>query len=190
MPFAPLRFPDGVPVLTDGRVTLRAHRLDDVAATVGMGNRINTIMQTCFFAISGVFAVNAIVTILTFAAAEEVAWRGYLLPRLLQLGRNRALAITGLVHAAWHLPLVLLTGLTGACASSPPMYARASFTCASKLSGSICKIFASSAAPKDRSPGSWELSMARAGRIVSPVTGSTEISRLSRNASVAVAVAS
>ncbi|MBW9216466.1 GNAT family N-acetyltransferase [Mumia sp. zg.B53] len=34
MPFAPLRFPDGVPVLTDGRVTLRPHRLDDVAAVV------------------------------------------------------------------------------------------------------------------------------------------------------------
>jgi uncharacterized protein len=45
------------------------------------------------------FAVNASVTIVTFAAAEEIAWRGYLLPRLLQLGRNRALAITGLVHA-------------------------------------------------------------------------------------------
>jgi membrane protease YdiL (CAAX protease family) len=57
------------------------------------------------------FAVNAIVTIVTFAAAEEMAWRGYLLPRLLQLGRNRALAITGLVHAAWHLPLILLTPL-------------------------------------------------------------------------------
>jgi uncharacterized protein len=57
------------------------------------------------------FVVNAIVTILTFAAAEEVAWRGCLLPRLLQLGRNRALAITGLVHAAWHLPLILLTSL-------------------------------------------------------------------------------
>jgi uncharacterized protein len=57
------------------------------------------------------FAVNAIVTILTFAAAEEIAWRGYLLPRLLPLGRNKALAITGLVHAGWHIPLVLLTSL-------------------------------------------------------------------------------
>lgn len=57
------------------------------------------------------FAVNAIVTTVTFAAAEEVAWRGYLLPRLLHLGRNKALAITGLVHAAWHLPLILLTSL-------------------------------------------------------------------------------
>ena len=57
------------------------------------------------------FAVNAIVTIVTFAAAEEIAFRGYLLPRLLQLGRNTALAITGLVHAGWHLPLILLTSL-------------------------------------------------------------------------------
>ena len=47
------------------------------------------------------FVVNAVVTIATFALVEEVAWRGYLLPRLLQRGRNRALAITGLVHAAW-----------------------------------------------------------------------------------------
>ena len=57
------------------------------------------------------FVVNAIVTIVPFAAVEELAWRGYMLPRLLQLGRNRALAITGLAHAAWHLPLILLTPL-------------------------------------------------------------------------------
>jgi membrane protease YdiL (CAAX protease family) len=57
------------------------------------------------------FVVNTIVTILVAAVPEELAWRGYLLPRLLQLGRNRALAITGLVHAAWHLPLILLTSL-------------------------------------------------------------------------------
>ena len=48
---------------------------------------------------------------MTFAAVEELALRGYLLPRLLQFGRNRALAITGLVHAGWHLPLILLTPL-------------------------------------------------------------------------------
>jgi uncharacterized protein len=57
------------------------------------------------------FAVNVIVTILAVAVPEELTWRGYLLPRLLQLGRNNALAITGLVHAAWHLPLILLTSL-------------------------------------------------------------------------------
>jgi membrane protease YdiL (CAAX protease family) len=57
------------------------------------------------------FAANVIVTILVAAIPEELAWRGYLLPRLLPLGRNKALAITGLVHAVWHLPLILLTSL-------------------------------------------------------------------------------
>ena len=57
------------------------------------------------------FAVNTIVTILVAGFPEELAWRGYLLPRFLQVGRNRALAITGLVHAACHLPLILLTSL-------------------------------------------------------------------------------
>ena len=57
------------------------------------------------------FAANVIVTILVAAIPEELAWRGYLLPRLLPLGRNKALAITGLVHAVWHLPLILLTTL-------------------------------------------------------------------------------
>jgi uncharacterized protein len=57
------------------------------------------------------FAANVIVTILVAAIPEELAWRGYLLPRLLPLGRNKALAITGLMHAVWHLPLILLTTL-------------------------------------------------------------------------------
>jgi RimJ/RimL family protein N-acetyltransferase len=34
MPFPPTRFPDEVPVLTDGRATLRPHRPDDVGALV------------------------------------------------------------------------------------------------------------------------------------------------------------
>src|SRR3712207_2663281 len=57
------------------------------------------------------FIVGVAVVTVTFAVGEELGWRGYLLPRLLPLGRNRALAITGLVQAVWHLPLILLTGL-------------------------------------------------------------------------------
>ena len=57
------------------------------------------------------FVASVAVVTVTFAAAEEIAFRGYLLPKLLPRGRNRALAITGLVHAAWHLPLILLTSL-------------------------------------------------------------------------------
>lgn len=57
------------------------------------------------------FVISVAVVTATFAVAEEVGFRGYLLPRLLHLGRNRALAVSGLVHAAWHLPLILLTPL-------------------------------------------------------------------------------
>ena len=43
------------------------------------------------------------------ALGEEIGWRGYLLPRLLSLGRTRALLLSGLLHGLFHLPLMLLT---------------------------------------------------------------------------------
>jgi CAAX protease family protein len=47
----------------------------------------------------------------TFVLCEEIGFRGYLLPKLLPLGRKRALLLSGLVFATWHLPLVFLTSL-------------------------------------------------------------------------------
>jgi uncharacterized protein len=43
------------------------------------------------------------------ALGEEIGFRGYLLPRLMQLGATRALLLSGLLHAIWHFPLMLLT---------------------------------------------------------------------------------
>lgn len=43
------------------------------------------------------------------AFAEEIGWRGYLLPRLLWLGEGGAFLVSGVVWAAWHLPYLLLT---------------------------------------------------------------------------------
>jgi membrane protease YdiL (CAAX protease family) len=43
------------------------------------------------------------------ALAEEIGWRGYLLPNLLPLGRARALLLSGLLQGIWHLPIILLT---------------------------------------------------------------------------------
>ncbi len=43
------------------------------------------------------------------ALGEELGWRGYLLPRLLFLGPQRALLLGGLLHGIWHLPMFLLT---------------------------------------------------------------------------------
>ena len=55
------------------------------------------------------FLIQVVILALTFALAEEIGIRGYLLPKLLSLGRRRALALSGLVWATWHMPLILLT---------------------------------------------------------------------------------
>jgi membrane protease YdiL (CAAX protease family) len=41
--------------------------------------------------------------------AEEIGWRGYFLPRLLSLGRTRALLLSGLLHGLFHIPFILFT---------------------------------------------------------------------------------
>jgi CAAX protease family protein len=55
------------------------------------------------------FLIQVVLFTLTFALWEEIGMRGYLLPKLLSLGRTRALALSGLVFATWHMPLILLT---------------------------------------------------------------------------------
>lgn len=43
-----------------------------------------------------------------FAFGEELGWRGYLLPKLLPLGKFWAYALLGIIWGLWHLPLVLV----------------------------------------------------------------------------------
>src|SRR3712207_2632257 len=45
------------------------------------------------------FLIQVVILMLTFSLAEEIGMRGYLLPKLLALGRTRALALSGLVFA-------------------------------------------------------------------------------------------
>jgi len=51
------------------------------------------------------FLISFAIAALTFALAEEIGMRGYLQPRLMSLGRTRALLLVGLVWATWHMPL-------------------------------------------------------------------------------------
>jgi membrane protease YdiL (CAAX protease family) len=54
-------------------------------------------------------AVAAIIISTPFQAGEEIGWRGYALPRLLEsLGFARASVLLGLIWAGWHLPLFFL----------------------------------------------------------------------------------
>lgn len=43
-----------------------------------------------------------------FGFGEELGWRGYLLPKLLPLGKFKAYSLLGIVWGLWHLPLVLV----------------------------------------------------------------------------------
>ncbi|HSL29746.1 MAG TPA: CPBP family intramembrane glutamic endopeptidase [Anaerolineales bacterium] len=43
------------------------------------------------------------------ALGEEIGFRGYLFPHLLELGPKRAAILSGFLHGTWHLPLILLT---------------------------------------------------------------------------------
>lgn len=54
------------------------------------------------------FVAGVAITLL-LSLGEEVGWRGLLLPRLLPLGLWPAMLLTGFLHGAWHLPLILLT---------------------------------------------------------------------------------
>lgn len=42
------------------------------------------------------------------ALGEEIGWRGYLLPRLMPLGKARAYLLLGIIWGLWHMPLVLI----------------------------------------------------------------------------------
>src|SRR5918993_1413035 len=53
--------------------------------------------------------IQVVILTLTFSLAEEIGMRGYLLSKLQSLGRTRALALSGLVFATWHMPLIFLT---------------------------------------------------------------------------------
>jgi membrane protease YdiL (CAAX protease family) len=41
-----------------------------------------------------------------FGLGEEIGWRGFLLPRLLPLGKTRAYLLLGVIWGLWHAPLI------------------------------------------------------------------------------------
>jgi len=43
-------------------------------------------------------------------AGEEIGWRGYMLPRLIDAGVKRPVLVSGIIWAVWHAPLII-TGL-------------------------------------------------------------------------------
>jgi membrane protease YdiL (CAAX protease family) len=59
----------------------------------------------------GIVLIGITYASLSVSLTEEIGWRGYLLPRLEELGTKRALLLSGLLHGVWHLPVIVFTSL-------------------------------------------------------------------------------
>ncbi|TLS51574.1 CPBP family intramembrane metalloprotease [Paenibacillus antri] len=52
-------------------------------------------------------AIAIVFYTVTSSLAEEIGWRGYLLPKLAGIGWRKALLIVGVVHGAFHFPIMI-----------------------------------------------------------------------------------
>jgi membrane protease YdiL (CAAX protease family) len=87
------------------------------------------------FGVNLVFAVTVgLLILLPTAAGEEIGWRGYLLPRLIDARAPQPVLLTSLIWGAWHLPVVF-AGVYAAGAS--PLLSAVMLMLATALFGSI-----------------------------------------------------
>jgi membrane protease YdiL (CAAX protease family) len=76
---------------------------------LGRDSTVSDALRSSRSALSVWFFVSQFVFVIPFAVAEELGWRGFLLPRLMHsgIGEWQALAATGAVWGAWHAPLIV-----------------------------------------------------------------------------------
>ena len=97
-----------------GRVNL-AHHLQDQIMLDGLFFKLSWPMRdvSAFGLLCQRFLSVALVGMVPgflYASGEELGWRGYLLPRLIQAGWPNPVLLSGLVWGIWHFPLIILTG--------------------------------------------------------------------------------
>lgn len=65
------------------------------------------IAKEIFYSLTSFYTCLAVV----MGLGEEIGWRGFLFPELkTKFGRKKGVLLGGLIHGAWHFPLMLLTG--------------------------------------------------------------------------------
>jgi CAAX protease family protein len=98
-----LGLPAWVPAVAIPSIVLTAGYLAVWAFTgvqLGLGTTSLPVFAVVSIAVVALASVEAI--------GEELGWRGFLLPRLVHLGRVRAGLVSGLLWAAWHVPLIYI----------------------------------------------------------------------------------
>lgn len=65
------------------------------------------IVKEIFYSLTSFYTCLAVV----MGLGEEIGWRGFLFPELKKsLGRTKGVLLGGVIHGAWHFPLMLLMG--------------------------------------------------------------------------------
>jgi len=54
-----------------------------------------------------VISVAPLINVVAGSMGEELGWRGFLLPRLLELGKWRAILLSNVIWGLWHAPVIL-----------------------------------------------------------------------------------
>jgi membrane protease YdiL (CAAX protease family) len=89
----------------DPTLTSAMAQLQQLAATTGSTQPLPAPGAYLFGILVGSLTIAPVITALaTFG--EEFGWTGYLLPKLLPLGKWRAAVLYGLVWGLWHAPLI------------------------------------------------------------------------------------
>ena len=86
-------------------------QLTDFYALMASGGAVLAEMPSPSLFLPGMFLATLLVTPFingVFGFGEEFGWRGYLLPRLMPLGKARAYTLVGVIWGLWHAPLILV----------------------------------------------------------------------------------
>jgi CAAX protease family protein len=74
-----------------------------------------------------IFLVTMLVNSTLSAVLEEIAWRGFLVPKMMKLtGFATTALVSGLIWAAWHYPLIIFTNVR--LGNTPLVYSLVCFT--------------------------------------------------------------
>ncbi|OGK09535.1 MAG: hypothetical protein A2Y63_00145 [Candidatus Riflebacteria bacterium RBG_13_59_9] len=61
-----------------------------------------------FLFLVGLVIVTVVPVGLLLSYGEEFGWRAYLLPKLMPVGSRKAVLLLGVIHGAWHWPLIFM----------------------------------------------------------------------------------
>jgi membrane protease YdiL (CAAX protease family) len=86
------------------------------------------------FGVNVIFSAILMILLLPSTGGEEIGWRGYLLPRMIQARIPQPVLLTSLIWGAWHLP-VLFAGVYAV--GSSPLPSAAGLMVATLALGSI-----------------------------------------------------